>query len=83
MNTLFHSKFRAPEEYAYEVENEKVDVYSMGNIFYQLIALKYGGSTDDEVVAKKVGAIVLEYKYIFLQFVWQKDAVYSYPSFSI
>jgi serine/threonine protein kinase len=30
-------KNRAPEEYAYEAENEKIDVYSMGNIFYMLL----------------------------------------------
>lgn len=29
--------FRAPEEYAYEPEDEKVDIYSMGNIFYALL----------------------------------------------
>ena len=30
-------KLRAPEEYAYEPQTEKVDVYSMGNIFYELL----------------------------------------------
>jgi len=30
-------KFRSPEEYRYDEESEKVDVYSMGNIFYQLL----------------------------------------------
>eukprot|EP00554_Chaetoceros_debilis_P016313 CAMPEP_0194126954 /NCGR_PEP_ID=MMETSP0150-20130528/60262_1 /TAXON_ID=122233 /ORGANISM="Chaetoceros debilis, Strain MM31A-1" /LENGTH=503 /DNA_ID=CAMNT_0038820843 /DNA_START=223 /DNA_END=1734 /DNA_ORIENTATION=- len=30
-------KFRSPEEYAYEPETEKVDVYSMGNLFYSLL----------------------------------------------
>lgn len=30
-------KFRSPEEYAYEKETEKIDVYSMGNIFYSLL----------------------------------------------
>jgi serine/threonine protein kinase len=29
--------FRSPEEYAYEGETEKIDVYSMGNIFYALL----------------------------------------------
>mmetsp|Transcript_7133 Transcript_7133/g.11294 ORF Transcript_7133/g.11294 Transcript_7133/m.11294 type:complete len:112 (+) Transcript_7133:137-472(+) len=28
---------RSPEEYAYEVETEKIDVYSMGNIFYSIL----------------------------------------------
>lgn len=31
-------KFRAPEEYFYEEENEKVDIYSMGNIFYSILS---------------------------------------------
>mmetsp|Transcript_13049 Transcript_13049/g.19873 ORF Transcript_13049/g.19873 Transcript_13049/m.19873 type:complete len:523 (-) Transcript_13049:32-1600(-) len=30
-------KLRAPEEYAYAPQTEKVDVYSMGNIFYELL----------------------------------------------
>ena len=29
--------FRSPEEYAYEDESEKIDVYSMGNVFYSLL----------------------------------------------
>ena len=32
------AQFRAPEEYAYQDQSEKVDIYSMGNIFYILIA---------------------------------------------
>jgi serine/threonine protein kinase len=31
-------KFRSPEEYAYEVETEKIDVYSMGNVLYSIIS---------------------------------------------
>ena len=31
-------KFRSPEEYAYEVETEKIDVYSMGNVFYAIVS---------------------------------------------
>jgi len=30
-------KFRSPEEYMYQLETEKVDVYSMGNIFYFIL----------------------------------------------
>mmetsp|Transcript_55943 Transcript_55943/g.83372 ORF Transcript_55943/g.83372 Transcript_55943/m.83372 type:complete len:491 (+) Transcript_55943:95-1567(+) len=30
-------KFRAPEEYAYEIQDEKIDIYSMGNVFYVLL----------------------------------------------
>lgn len=29
--------FRSPEEYAYQRQTEKIDVYSMGNIFYMLL----------------------------------------------
>ncbi|KAG7358104.1 protein kinase domain containing protein [Nitzschia inconspicua] len=29
--------YRSPEEYNYELENEKVDVYSMGNVLYFLL----------------------------------------------
>jgi len=29
--------FRSPEEYAYEVQDEKVDVYSLGNVYYCLL----------------------------------------------
>merc|ERR1712129_94215 len=31
-------KFRAPEEYEFEEENEMIDVYSMGNIFYAILS---------------------------------------------
>ena len=31
------AKNRSPEEYAYEAETEKIDVYSMGNIFYSIL----------------------------------------------
>lgn len=34
-------KFRSPEEYAYLPESEKVDVYSMGNVFYTLLTLEW------------------------------------------
>lgn len=29
--------FRSPEEYAYEPQTEKVDIYSLGNIFYAIV----------------------------------------------
>ena len=29
--------WRSPEEYHYDVENEKVDVYSLGNVLYFLL----------------------------------------------
>ena len=31
-------KYRAPEEYRYDLETEKVDVYSLGNVLYFLLA---------------------------------------------
>ena len=32
-------KFRAPEEYAHEIiQSEKIDVYSMGNVFYAILS---------------------------------------------
>ena len=31
------AKNRSPEEYRYDVETEKIDVYSMGNIFYTIL----------------------------------------------
>lgn len=30
-------KFRSPEEYLYLAESEKIDIYSMGNVFYSLL----------------------------------------------
>lgn len=30
-------KYRSPEEYAFEDETEKIDVYAMGNVFYSLL----------------------------------------------
>ncbi|KAG7348054.1 protein kinase domain containing protein [Nitzschia inconspicua] len=32
---------RSPEEYAYEPQTEKVDVYSMGNVFYSILTMTY------------------------------------------
>lgn len=31
------AKNRSPEEYAYTVETDKIDIYSMGNIFYSIL----------------------------------------------
>merc|ERR1712151_1111177 len=33
--------FRSPEEYQYKKQSEKVDIYSMGNIFYALLTNQY------------------------------------------
>ena len=35
------AKFRSPEEYYYKEQSEKVDVYSMGNIFYVLLTKEW------------------------------------------
>ena len=35
------NQFRSPEEYAYEEQSEKVDIYSMGNILYCILTLLY------------------------------------------
>jgi serine/threonine protein kinase len=37
LNYLPH-QFRAPEEYEFEEESEKVDIFSMGNIFYSILS---------------------------------------------
>ncbi|KAI2488639.1 protein tyrosine kinase [Fragilaria crotonensis] len=47
--------FRAPEEYAYELENEKVDIYSMGNVFYVLLTRQWPfDKEEDEEAQNKV-----------------------------
>eukprot|EP00934_Nitzschia_sp_Nitz4_P007085 Nitzschia sp. Nitz4//scaffold21_size171442//91072//93100//NITZ4_002171-RA/size171442-augustus-gene-0.184-mRNA-1//1//CDS//3329542441//7075//frame0 len=33
--------YRSPEEYAYQVQTEKGDVYSMGNVFYSILTRKW------------------------------------------
>eukprot|EP00562_Extubocellulus_spinifer_P032839 CAMPEP_0178730000 /NCGR_PEP_ID=MMETSP0699-20121125/29279_1 /TAXON_ID=265572 /ORGANISM="Extubocellulus spinifer, Strain CCMP396" /LENGTH=582 /DNA_ID=CAMNT_0020381983 /DNA_START=93 /DNA_END=1841 /DNA_ORIENTATION=+ len=33
--------FRSPEEYKYEAQTEKIDIYSMGNIFFSLLMDKW------------------------------------------
>lgn len=33
--------FRSPEEYRYDLESEKVDVYSLGNIYYAIMMKEY------------------------------------------
>jgi len=47
-------KFRSPEEYDYTDETEKVDVYSLGNVFYSLLTEKwpFAEFTDEEAQAK-------------------------------
>lgn len=52
-------KFRAPEEYAYEVETEKIDVYSMGNVFYAILS---GLMPFEGIKAEKANKQVMEGK---------------------
>jgi len=47
--------YRSPEEYAYDGETEKVDVYSMGNIFYEIMT---GFWTFYHVKSKRVPTLV-------------------------
>ena len=48
--------FRSPEEYAYEGESEKIDVYSMGNIFYAILTGSW--PFDEDVKGKKASRLV-------------------------
>lgn len=46
-------KFRSPEEYKYLVQDEKVDVYSTGNIFYGLLTDEWPFDRVSEKEAKR------------------------------
>jgi len=45
-------QFRAPEEYNYEEEDEKIDIFSMGNIFYSIISgdMPFEGVKEKEAI---------------------------------
>lgn len=45
-------KFRSPEEYHHHNQSEKVDVYSMGNVFYTLLTEIWPFDKDKEDVAQ-------------------------------
>ena len=34
-------KFRSPEEYAYLPQTEKIDIYSLGNVFYGILTERW------------------------------------------
>ncbi|KAL7560672.1 hypothetical protein ACA910_001354 [Epithemia clementina (nom. ined.)] len=44
---------RSPEEYAYQAQTEKVDMYSLGNIFYMLVAREWPFENTKEKIAMK------------------------------
>jgi len=47
-------KFRSPEEYRYDKQTEMVDVYSMGNIYYQILTYETPFAGTKEKAAKKM-----------------------------
>jgi serine/threonine protein kinase len=54
---LTQLQFRSPEEYAYKMETEKVDIYSLGNVFYGILAKRwpfYDIIKDDKVAQKTI-----------------------------
>ena len=53
-------QFRSPEEYRYDPESEKVDVYSLGNIFYALIMKEY--PFEHDAGKKKAQQLIMEGK---------------------
>jgi len=52
-------KFRAPEEYEYEEENEMIDVFSMGNIFYAILSgsMPFEGQKESKAQKKVMDGI--------------------------
>lgn len=53
---IYFIQFRAPEEYAYTEETEKIDVYSLGNVFYSILmrTWPFEGESDSEDVQKRI-----------------------------
>lgn len=52
---FYPKKWRSPEEYNYESETEKVDVFSMGNVlFFLLTGRTPWGEIDSKEAAEKV-----------------------------
>jgi serine/threonine protein kinase len=47
-------KFRSPEEYEYGDQTEKVDIYSMGNVFYVLLTATWPWDGTKEEEAQKL-----------------------------
>jgi hypothetical protein len=46
--------FRAPEEYAYKPQSEKVDIFSMGNVFYSLLTHLWPFEEEEAKEAQKL-----------------------------
>ena len=52
-------KFRAPEEYNYDEEDEMIDVYSMGNVFYTILSgeMPFEGQKESKAQKKVMDGI--------------------------
>jgi serine/threonine protein kinase len=46
--------FRAPEEYLYEPESEKIDIYSLGNVFYSLLTDRWPFQNEEDKDAQQM-----------------------------
>lgn len=44
--------FRSPEEYMYEMETEKIDIFAMGNVFYSLVTEQWPFQDDEKTIAQ-------------------------------
>jgi len=52
-------KFRAPEEYEFQEENEMIDIYSMGNIFYAILSgeMPFEGKKESKAQKKVIEGV--------------------------
>ncbi|CAB9497556.1 Putative serine/threonine-protein kinase/receptor [Seminavis robusta] len=51
--------FRSPEEYRYDLESEKVDIYSLGNVFYSIMMKEY---PYEDISKKKAQKLIMDGK---------------------
>lgn len=58
-NYIQMDQFRAPEEYAFLEENEMIDIYSMGNIFYAILSgnMPFEGQKESKAQKKVMDGI--------------------------